>query len=189
VTAESSDGAGSAEPREVAPDELGREPWVGWTPREVPDLTKIAPREVADLIVEVLTVEGPATVGRVVDLLRRASGWARVTKPVRDAVESGIGSGTRRGDLVMASGRHGDPDSRVIRLKDQPDVVLRTPGDRGAWSIPGSELAALAERIRQHDPDLDRDAMKRRLAQSLGWSRYTAQLNELLESVIPDDTP
>lgn len=168
-----------------ATDAWGRVPWVGWTTHEVPALTGLLPRAMADAIVEVVGVEGPVVVGRVIELLCQASGAAKRSKSVSDAIESGIGSGVRRGDVVVTPGRRGEPDSRVLRLATQPDVVLRTPGDRDVWSIPGSELAALAAAVQAQDAALDRDRVKRKVAELVGWSRYTAALDKLLESVIP----
>ena len=168
-----------------ATDAWGRVPWVGWTTHEVPALTGLLPRAMADAIVEVVGVEGPVVVGRVIELLCQASGAAKRSKSVSDAIESGIGSGVRRGDVVVTPGRRGEPDSRVLRLATQPDVVLRTPGDRDVWSIPGSELAALAAAVQAQDAALDRDRVKRKVAELVGWSRYTAALDKLLEAVIP----
>jgi hypothetical protein len=174
-------------PVEAQADELGRVPWVGWSAHEVPKLTGLAPREVADLVIEVAAAEGPVVVGRAFELLRQASGAPRMSKSNRDALESGVGSGVRRGDLVVASGRRGEPDSRVLRVVGQPEVLLRTPGDRDIWTIPVSELAALVDHIRERTPDIERDALKRQVAQVLGWARYTAPLDKLLEAAVRKD--
>jgi len=53
------------------------------------------------------------------------------------------------------------------------------------WSIPGSELAALASAVQARDAALDHDGSKRKVAELVGWSRYTAALDKVLESVIP----
>lgn len=165
--------------------EWGRAAWVGWSLHDVSTLAELSPREVADLITEVVAAEGPVVIGRAFDLLRQGSGAPRMSKSIRNALESGVGSGVRSGDLVVASGRRGEPDSRVLRLATQPEVMLRTPGDRDIWSIPGPELAELADRIREGEPAIERDALKRRVAQVLGWARYTAPLDKLLETAIP----
>ena len=166
-------------------DKWGRAAWVGWSLHDVSTLAELSPREVADLITEVVAAEGPVVIGRAFDLLRQGSGAPRMSKSIRNALESGVGSGVRSGDLVVASGRRGEPDSRVLRLATQPEVMLRTPGDRDIWSIPGPELAELADRIREGEPAIERDALKRRVAQVLGWARYTAPLDKLLETAIP----
>ena len=70
--------------------------------------------------------------------------------------------------MNLASPKRGAPDRR----------------GRDTWSIPGSELADLAERIHAAEPDLDRAALKRAVAKALGWERYTAPLDKLLEAVI-----
>ena len=166
---------------------MGRVPWVGWQPHPVPALTDLKPAELAGLIQEVVRVEGPVMVGRVCDLLRQASGAARLGRVLRDALDAGVNSGVRRGELVVTPGRRGDPDSRVLRLPSQPEVLLRTPGDRPAESIPPAELAELARRVLVAAPGSSRDEVKRKVARILGWGRYTQALDELLESALPDD--
>ena len=71
----------------------------------------------------------------------------------------------------------------ICGLGPPSDVI--TTSKRLSSSIPGTELAALAEAIRRLEPAIDRDGLKRKLAQLLGWSRYTAPLDKLLESVLP----
>ena len=166
-------------------DEWGRHPWRGWVSHPVPALLDLSPRQVADLVVEVVEAEGPVMVSRVAEVLRAASGAARMSKSVSDAVESGIGSGVRREDLVIASGRRGDPGTRVLRSATQPDVALRTVGDRDASTIPAAEIAELGRRVAAREPSLDREGLKRRVGSLLGAGRHTSQLDELLEAAIP----
>lgn len=165
-------------------DEYGRRPWVAWESIEIGPLPGRAPREIADLIEGVVAVEGPVMVVRVTDLLRAASGAPRVSKSITEAIESGIGSGVRRGSLVVASGRRGEPGSRVMRLPSQAQVVLRTAGPRDPWTIPPDELAELSRRVGEHEPGLDRADIKRRVGEVLGYARHTAALDALLESAI-----
>ena len=168
-------------------DEWGRVTWVGWEPHVVSALTDLKPAEVAGLIQDVVGVEGPVLAGRVYDLLRRASGAARLGRVLRVALDAGVNSGVNRGDLVVTLSRRGNPDSRVLRLRSQPEVLLRTPGDRDASSIPPAELAELARRALLITPGAGRDDLKRQVARILGWGRFTQALDELLESALPAD--
>ena len=179
-------GAGAQSAAPVIEDEWGRHPWRGWVSHAVPTLPDLSPRQVADLIVEVVEAEGPVTVGRVTDVLRSASGAPRMSKSVSDAIESGLGSGQRRGDLVLVSGRRGEPTSRVLRTATQPEVVLRTVGDRDPSSMPPAEIAELARRVAAKEPALDGDGVKRRVGSILGAGRHTAALDKLLEAAIPN---
>ena len=169
-------------------DEYGRRPWVAWTPVPVGSLTEQAPRALADAIEAVVAVEGPVMVVRVIEVLRAASGTPRASKSITAAIESGIGSGVRRGSLLMTGGRRGEPGSRVLRLPAQPAVVLRTVGERDPWTIPPDELAELARRVGERHPELDRPALKRRVGDLLGYARHTSALDALLESAIPAST-
>ena len=115
----------------------------------------------------------------------RRSESPTTSKSVSDAIESGTGSGVRREDLVIASGRRGDPGTRVLRSATQPDVALRTVGDRDASTIPAAEIAELGRRVAAREPSLDREGLKRRVGALLGAGRHTSQLDELLEAAIP----
>lgn len=177
-------GAAPAAVAGAAADEWGRLPWTGWEAHELPALADLAPRDVAPFIVEVTAAEGPVTIGRLFELLRQASN-GRMTKGLRDSLEGGLAAAVRKGSVVVVAGRRGEPDSRVAKLASQPEVILRTPGDRDTWSIPGSEIADLAGRIHAAKPDLDRKELKRAVGEALGWGRYTAALDKLLESLVP----
>lgn len=177
-------GADAAAVAAPAADEWGRLPWRGWVAHPVPALPDLSPRQLADLVVEVVEAEGPVTVGRVAEVLRVASGAARMSKSISDAIKSGIGSGQRRGDLIVVSGRRGEPDSRVLRTATQPDVTLRTVGDREPSSVPPTEIAELARRVSAKEPALDRDGLKRRVGALLGAGRHTAGLDKLLDGAI-----
>ncbi len=168
-------------------DALGRLPWVGWTPAAVPALVGLKPAEVAVQIQAVVAGEGPVTMGRVSQVLRKASGAPRATRALDEAIEAGLASAVRRGDLVVAPGRRRALETRVVRLPSQLDVVLRTPGDRDAAEIPRSELAELGRRVMAQNPTMERAQVKRELARLLGWGRYTASIDDLLESAIPMD--
>jgi hypothetical protein len=74
-----------------------------------------------------------------------------------------------------------------VRLASQPEVVLRTPGDRDVSTIPPAELAALAERVRTARPGVDRAELKRTVAGLAGSARYTKATDAILESALPLD--
>jgi hypothetical protein len=167
-------------------DAWGRLPWVGWAPREIGLITGLRPSEVATLILEVVSIEGPVQIGRVFELLRESSGAARMSKSLHDVFDGGVASAVRQGRLVVMRGRRGDPDSRTLRLPEQPEVILRLPGERDVSTIPPSELAELARRVRERTPDATRDDPKRQVGRLLGWGRHTAALDALLESALPD---
>jgi hypothetical protein len=103
------------------------------------------------------------------------------------ALDAGVRAAVHRGDLVATAGRRGDPGSRVLRLPTQPEVLLRVTGGRDVLSIPPAELAELARQVESGTPGVDRDGLKRQVAQILGQGRYTHALDELLESALPLD--
>ncbi len=173
------------EPVRPALDQWGRAPWIGWQVREVPALQGLKPASIAPCVVEVVEAEGPVTVGRVFDLLRRASGVARMSSGLHDSLEAGLASAERQGLIVLSRGRRGEPDSRTLRTPSQPEVALRTPGEREAAAMPPLELVELASRVREALPEGSRAEIKRQVALLLGWGRYTQGIDELLERSLP----
>lgn len=154
-------------------DEWGREPWTGWTPVVVPTLATMKPAEVGGWIQGVVAAEGPVVAGRVFALVSRASGAPKQSASVVEALESGLASAVRRGDVVVLPGRRGAPETRTLRLPSQPEALPRVPGDRAPAEIPKAELADLAARVTSLHADWDRVAVKREVARLVGIGRYT----------------
>jgi hypothetical protein len=174
---------------DVVRDEWGRAPWVGWRDSPVGSLTHMSSAELGELICQVVEDEGPVQVARVYDLLRAAAGFKRTGRVIRSALDRALRRALREGDLVAYSPTDPDPLRRVLRHPTQPDIILRQSGDRDARTIPANELQELARIANRRRPDADRDALKRLMAELLGWKRYTRQLDELLDSVVPTRPP
>ena len=168
-------------------DDWGRLPWVGWRSHAYPALVDLKPLQLGDAIVDVVAAEGPVTAGRVFALVATATGAARQTAAVVKALDGGLAAGVRRGSLVAASGRRGDPDTRILRLPSQPEVVLRQPGDRDPRAIPHSEVAELARRVWARAPGASRDDVKRQVGRLIGATRLTAALDTLLEFALAEN--
>ena len=105
---------------------------------------------------------------------------------LHDSLEAGVASAERRGAIVLGRGRRGEPDSRTLRTPSQPEVVMRVPGDRDASSIPVGELLELTQIVLDAVPEASPDQVKRRVAQLLGWGRYTTAIDQLLERSLRD---
>ena len=167
-------------------DEWGRRPWTSWEPRSIPTLTDLRPSELAELVREVVAVEGPVLAGRVQDVLLAASGAARKGRLLRAALERGVQTAVRRG-LVVASvpDASGLSERRVLRLPDQPDVILRQLGPRTAADVPPGEIVELGRRVLARDLALPRPKLKTRLASLLGEPSLGRSLDQKLEALLP----
>jgi hypothetical protein len=149
----------------------------------VPSLTQLSPTEVADLVVEVVAAEGPVRADVVYDALRAASGAARGGKNIRDALDKGVASAVRSGAIVKR--KEGADNVAVLRLPEQPEVLLRDRRDRNLYRIPPSELSEFARRVAEREPHLDREQLKRRMSPLLSWKQYTRDFDEVMETALP----
>ncbi|HEX2575012.1 MAG TPA: hypothetical protein VHK88_01600 [Aquihabitans sp.] len=196
---ESSDDADVADLREavelaesgpvIASDvgELRLSEWEPWEPKPVASLTSLSASEIGGLIAEVVACEGPVLFGRVAFLLREASGASRAGAAIRNALDRGLAAAVASGTVVAsAPDASGESRRRTLRAPGQV-VTVRTLGPRDAWDVPPDEMEALARTIVAVERPPDREALKRRVASLYGWKRYTAPLDELLESNLPGD--
>lgn len=168
-------------------NEITLEEWDAWEPRSIESLTALSASAVGELIADVVSAEGPVLFGRVTYLLRTAAGASRAGAAIRNALDRGLAAAVSAGAVVAtAPDASGEAWRRTLRAPGQP-TTLRVLGPRDTWDVPPEELEALARRILASSTDATRDDVKRRIASLYGWSRYTSQLDELLESVLPSD--
>jgi hypothetical protein len=161
--------------------------WEPWKPRPIESLTSLPATTIGELIADVVAAEGPVLFGRVGQLLRTASGASRMGAAMQDALDRGLVAAISSGAVAASPpDASGDSGRRTLRVPGQ-ETKLRVLEPRNTWEVPPDELGALAQRIVAATPDATRVAVKRRLASLYRWSRYTPQLDELLESVLPRD--
>ncbi|MGA1077334.1 MAG: DUF3320 domain-containing protein, partial [Ilumatobacteraceae bacterium] len=113
--------------------------------RRVGELAQMGTAELAALVIDIVTAEGPLVRRRLYRLVGAATGVERMSPLMRDRVDAAVGSAVRKKVLVDgAPVRKGGPDERETSLADGPGVVLRRRGDRAFDEIPLTELAEAA---------------------------------------------
>jgi len=114
-------------------------------------------RVVIGRLVEIVEVEGPMNIKRLMHSFRRQAGVGRVTRTRRAILSSAIDRAAHRGDLEM-DGRSSD-DETVVRCPNQPWMSVREAGNRSLEEIPLNELAAVIDHVATGSPRLTGDAL------------------------------
>jgi very-short-patch-repair endonuclease len=111
------------------------------------------PREVgldvvADGIVQIVQVEGPAVAKRVYDIYLRSCGIKRMGHELKGAMNKALARAIRDGRVITENER-GDRGLlfSVVRMVGTPQIRLRSRGTRSFEEIPASELLAAAEHV------------------------------------------
>ena len=112
--------------------------------------------------------------------------------PVRRKFERAALLAEKTGELIIE--REPDPEAKdaddsvgwIIRLPDQPPVILRDLGPRGFADIPMSELAALVLEIRSADEFAGREDIYRAVLDHYGLQKLTALVRRRLDVVLKE---
>ena len=116
----------------------------------------------------------------------------KIAAPVRRKFERAALLAEETGELIIE--REPDPEAKdaddsvgwIIRLPDQPPVILRDLGPRGFADIPMSELAALVLEIRSADEFAGREDIYRSVLDHYGLQKLTALVRRRLDTVLKE---
>lgn len=177
-SAERAVSSGAANPAITLP------PYDAFTGDELPDPKISHYTEIIPALVEIVAVEGPATVRTVLDRYRVGAGYGKLRGPTRDAITSALGFALTSRRIVRLSTDIDDPSGDIIALPDTPKIRLRERGPRDLDDIPVDEIAELA-RMLEIPEDEDEAIALRRLLDAYGLKRLTetarARLTKALE--------
>ena len=161
-------------------------PYEAWIPTgAIPDPRTASPARLAELLAEVAAQEGPVVAIRAYRLLNRASGSQRLTMPARRALNRVCAEAERAGLIETTNplARSGQV-WRVLRAPGRPEIVLRERGPRTLDELPPDEIAMMVQDLRQADPALDAESLKRKALEKLGWVRLTRNASTFLDECI-----
>ena len=161
-------------------------PYAVWTPSgSVPNPRNASREELVALLVEVVEHEGPVVAIRAYRLINLAAGNQRLSKLATSALNPACAEAVRTGILVASNPLNEAGQVRlVLRKPDHVGTIPREAGPRGLDEIPPDELKAVSTILRARTPELDREALKRQLLESLGWSRLTKNVSSFLDRCI-----
>jgi hypothetical protein len=137
-------------PRPVAPAAVGKVPvYRAWAGTNVPDPRYARQGDLVAILLDVVAAEGPVLARRAYRLVLQAAGFQRLVHTVVSPLNKAAVRAEREGRLIATpSGIGSSLVDRVLRLPDQPAVVVRKRGARELEEIPPSEVQAVAHQLR-----------------------------------------
>jgi len=165
-------------------------PFTPWTTRPTADVRRASQAQYMHGFTEILAAEGPMQALSLFQIYGKASGVQKLAAPVRKLCERALLAGVKSGEILLEreddSEVKNDADSVcwIVRLPDQPRVILRSLGTRGFADIPMSELAALVLEIRTSDEFMGREEVYRAVLDHYGLQKLTALVRRCLDKVL-----
>ena len=170
--------------------QLPHTPFTPWTPRPTADVRRASQAQYMHGFTEILAAEGPMQALSLFQIYGKASGVLKLAAPVRKLCERALLAGVKAGEITMEREEDSEiegPDDSVgwiVRLPDQPRVIVRDLGNRGFADIPMSELAALVLEIRTQDEFMGREDIYRAVLDHYGLQKLTALVRRRLDKVL-----
>lgn len=163
-------------------------PYQTWSLRTLPHPETASLTEIAEGLLDIVSVEGPMHAYRAYRLYTQAAGGRRVGTEIRRSFHAATRYALRASTLRQVDEGILAADEETLYISGKPSVVVREVGPRQLSEIPRSEVAAL---IRQLDTaGSSVDAIKRAVLNAYGLVRLTVKtsqyLDECLSYILPD---
>ncbi len=148
------------------------EPYTAWEQRPTGDPRSTPRPRIMDVMLEIVTAEGPIQVNRACMLYNRASGGKKLTTIARAPLSSSLHWLARENRILL--------ENEVARMPDQPPVRVRELGDRTLEEVPLDEIAELMRRLR----DAGHQELNRAVLSTYGLVRLTQRADEYLAAAL-----
>ena len=165
-------------------------PFTPWAERPTADVRRASQAQYMHGWAEILAAQGPMQALSLFQIYGKASGVLKLAAPVRKLCERAILAAEKSGEVLIEredDSEAADKDDSVawiVRLPDQPRVILRDLGPRGFAEIPMGELAALVLEIRTQDEFMGREDIYRAVLDHYGLQKLTALVRRRLDKVL-----
>lgn len=156
----------------------GLAPYEAWeSEHELSDPLYGPRRELADGLLDIVSVEGPMICERLFRIYLDGAGRSQLSEQIRKRLASALTDLRRQGVVYVENDwRTRNLLDRVVRTSNQPLVKLRELGPRALADLPPRELAASVEYIRgRGQPDLADDELITAVGRLYGRQRLSAQ--------------
>ena len=152
----------------------GLEPYHAWTPTPIRDPLALSARELADVLVVIIDVEGPMIAERAYQLANGAAGNKRLGKDLRSAMNRAMKHAIVARRIALDDPfQAGGYIKTTVRTPAQPPVRCREFGPRSRLEhVPPREIAAVLSR--EDLRPLDEETRHRRALEMYGMKRLTA---------------
>lgn len=167
-------------------------PYTLWPTRKTADPRAATQAQFLHGLTEILQYQAPMQALALFQTYAKAGGLLKIAAPVRKKFERAVLQAEKAGELIVE--REPDPEAKdpddsvgwIVRLPDQPPVILRDLGPRGFAEIPMSELAALVLDIRSADEFAGREDIYRGVLEHYGLQKLTALVRRRLDAVLAE---
>lgn len=177
-------------PLKTLMSKLPHTPFTLWQERPTADVRRASQAQYMHGFTEILGAQGPMQALSLFQIYGKASGVLKLAAPVRKLCERALLAGVKSGEIMLEreddSEASGPDDSAawIVRVPEQPRVVVRDLGPRGFSEIPMSELAALVLEIRTQDEFMGREDIYRAVLDHYGLQKLTALVRRRLDNVL-----
>jgi len=165
-------------------------PYELWSTRPVADPRRANQIQFMDGMSEILLSQGPMQGLHLFQTYAKAGGLMKITQSVKSRFMQAIKQAQKDGQVTIETENDteadgpDDPRNWIVRLNDQPRVIIRDLGDRSFSEIPLSELAALVLEIRCEDDLMGREGIARTVLDHYGLQKLTALVSRRLDRVL-----
>ena len=165
-------------------------PFTPWTERATADVRRASQAQYMHGMTEILAAEGPMQALNLFQTYGEASGVMKLAGTVRRLCERALLKGVNSGEIILEREEDSEIDGPedsvgwIVRLPDQPRVIIRDLGNRGFADIPMSELAALVLEFRTQDEFMGREDIYRAVLDHYNLQKLTALVRRRLDKVL-----
>jgi len=163
-----------------------------WQARPVADPRRASPVQFMDGMSEILEVQGPMQALHLFQTYAKAGGLMKITASVRSRFERVLEQAAKQDAVAIEKENdsevddEADPRCWIVRLTDQPRVIMRTLGPRSFAEIPLSELAAFVLELRCEDEFMGKEDIARAILAHYGLQKLTALVQRRLDRVFKE---
>jgi hypothetical protein len=162
---------------------IAKTPYAEWEPTAVADPRAATVPQLVNGMEKITAAEGPVLEDRLYSIYARAGELGRIYDHTRRRFTTALDYAIREGILLVETETFGDQEERVVRLPDQPPVVVRTRGSRTLHEVPASELAEVMMEVRVSHDLISREELFRSVLEEYGLKRLTQATEQRLTDV------
>ena len=167
-------------------------PFNEWPSKTLADPRRASAAQFLYGFTDILTAQGPMQALHLFQTYAKAGGLMKISASLRKSIERVLLIHEKSGALLIErendSESDGPDDSRawIVRLPDQPRVIMRTLGSRGFAEIPLGEIAALVLELRAADEFLGKEELTREVLSHYGLQKLTALVGRRMDRVFSE---
>ena len=162
---------------------MGPVPYQAWQARALADPTELSVEDLVEILVEIVSIEGPIVMDLLFRTVNDAAGNKRLGGQIRKALERALGEAVGQGRLLVDREADSEDPQESVRTPSQPKTKLREAGRRSIHEVPRSELSALMRHLAK-DKAMEQEALFRSVLSRFGTKKLTTKTSTLLQECL-----